>query len=235
MNRERLRLPLNTGVHGKPWLSFILIFTACLVLAGCADSTRNIRNLKMGRGRSIVAFGDSITAGYGVEANQAYPEIVAQILGLPIINRGVNGDTTATARQRLEEDVIAEDPWMVIVELGGNDFLTHVPKTTTASNLKVIVETLQARGSVVVLLQMNIGLFVDEYGKIYKDIAHETGAMLIPGVLDDILDHASRRQDDRIHPNAEGHRLMGERVAKALKPVLKRAVWPPALLPYRKF
>ncbi|MBI3118467.1 MAG: hypothetical protein HYZ00_07260, partial [Candidatus Hydrogenedentes bacterium] len=93
-----------------------------LVLGGCGvdyDDVANIANTRT----AIVCFGDSITHGYGASPGRDYPARLAELLGTPVINAGVDGDTTASALKRLEEDVLIEEPRLVIVELGGNDFL----------------------------------------------------------------------------------------------------------------
>ncbi|MFB2935459.1 arylesterase [Aerosakkonemataceae cyanobacterium BLCC-F154] len=192
-----------------------------------------MKNLKAGAGKQVIVLGDSIASGYGVEANQAFPSVLSQELSLPIVNRGVSGDTTETGLKRLQTDVIAAEPWLVIVELGGNDFLRKFPKPETEKNLRQIVTSIQEKSAIVVLLGMNLGLFTDEYKTLYQRVAKETNAYLIPEVLKGISDNPRYRQPDFIHPNAEGHKLLATRVAKELKPLLAKATWPSALMQFR--
>lgn len=205
------------------------------VLSGCGRKIENVENLHTGIGRSIIVFGNSIAAGYGVPEDKSFPALLARKLGIPILNRGVSGDTTAMALRRLEKDVLEENPWMVIIELGGNDFLNKVPKEETEANLIQIIEAIQRKGAIAVLLGMNMGLFVDEYREIYQRVAERTGAYLIPEVLNGILDNPAYRQEDFIHPNEAGHEKLADRVAKELRPLLMKATWPPELLRYRTF
>ncbi len=107
-------------------LSFLC--TLLFLLTNCQNQFSGITNLHAGAGQQIIVLGDSITAGYGLSSEQAYPYLLSQKLNLPILNRGVSGDQTADGLARLSEDVLSEEPWMVIIALGGNDFLKKVPK-----------------------------------------------------------------------------------------------------------
>src|SRR3954451_580699 len=94
-----------------------------------------VRNLKS-RGANIIAFGDSLTAGYGAQPSEAYPTRLSALIEAPVLNAGVSGDTTQSALDRVANDVLARDPRIVIVGLGGNDFLQGVPIATTEANLR---------------------------------------------------------------------------------------------------
>ena len=205
-------------------LSFLC--TLLFLLTNCQNQFSGITNLHAGAGQQIIVLGDSITAGYGLSLEQAYPHLLSQKLNLPILNRGVSGDQTADGLARLSKDVLSEKPWMVIVALGGNDFLKKVPKIETEQNLRQIVNQIQAQKAITVLLGMNLGLFKDEYKSLYKTVAEETGSYLIPQVLKGIIDNPKHRQEDIIHPNAKGQELLAERIAKALQPLLKKATKP---------
>jgi acyl-CoA thioesterase-1 len=180
-----------------------------------------VRNLDGPPVERIAAFGDSLTEGTGVERERAWPALLETLVGLPVENLGRAGDTTASGLARLGE-VLDSEARLVLVGLGGNDFLGQVPREETERNLDAIVERLQANGRVVVLLGMNLGLFTDEYSPIYRRVAEAKGAWLVPKVLDGVLDDPSKRQEDRIHPNAAGHRMMAERIAEGLGPLLER-------------
>jgi acyl-CoA thioesterase I len=208
-------------------LGFLSIFCAVLILlTNCQHQFGNIVNIHSGSGKQIIVLGDSITAGYGLEKSQAYPSLLAQKLNLPILNRGVSGDTTANGLQRLETDVLDESPWLVIVALGGNDFLKKVPKTTTEQNLRSIITKIQAQNAIAVILGMNLGLFKDEYRDLYQSIATDTGSFLIPQVLKNIIDNPKHRQQDIIHPNAIGQEILATRIAKDLQPLIEAATLP---------
>ncbi len=211
----------------KAWF-VSLSFGWLLLLTGCDRDINVVRedvhNLHRGTGEQIIAFGDSITAGAGVGTQAAYPNVLSQTLGLPIVNQGRGGDTTGTALNRLQQDVIPADPWLVIVGLGGNDFLQEVPLPQTEQNLRQIVTRLQQQGAIVVVLGMNVKPFNGNYEKLYQRVANDTQAYLIPGVLKGLND--PRYLYDEIHPNQAGHQILANRVAEGLKPLLDKATLP---------
>lgn len=219
----------------RRWVWFFsLLFASLLVVTSCGNNFDDVKNLKAGAGKQVIVLGDSIASGYGVDKTEAFPSVLSRQLGLPILNRGVSGDTTAMGLSRLQKDAIAAEPWLVIVELGGNDFLRKLPKTETEQNLRQIVTSIQQQKAIVVLLGINLGYIEDEYDELYQRVAKDTQAYLIPQVLTGIVDNPKNRQEDIIHPNAAGHQLLASRVAKNLQPLLAQATWPPTLLQYRR-
>ena len=216
---------LGTRYYQKILLIFLVGF--CIIgLNSCQDKLATITNIDLGSGEKIIVLGDSITAGFGLQLEQAYPYLLSQKLGLPIVNRGVSGDRTADGLARLSEDILSENPWLVIVGLGGNDFLKKVPKSETEQNLRDIIGLIQAEKAITVILGMNLGLFSDEYQELYQRVAEETGSYLIPQILKGIIDNPKHRQSDIIHPNAIGQELLAEKIAKGLEPLLKEAKIP---------
>lgn len=187
---------------------------ACMVGAWALWPEPEIRN-RDSRGTNVIAFGDSLTAGYGAAAGEAYPAVLAALLGTPIINAGVSGDTTESALARIDEDVLARDPRVVLVGLGGNDFLRGTPLAETEANLRAIVRKVHARGAMVVLLGFRFPTLGPSYEEMYERVAEEEGCLLVPDVLDGILRNPETRSD-AIHPNGRGYRVMAERVAEAL-------------------
>ncbi|MBI3122645.1 MAG: hypothetical protein HYZ03_10210, partial [candidate division NC10 bacterium] len=173
-------------------------------------------------GEVVVFFGDSITRGYGVRAEESFPSLLARDLGIAIVNAGVAGDTTAAGLARLERDVLPHHPRLTLVEFGGNDFLRRVPLEETLKNLDTIVKTLIAQGMIVVILEVNVGLMGDPYLKGYGAVAERYGAVLVEDILSGILSKPDLKVD-AIHPNAQGHRLIAERVVKVLRPLLQEA------------
>ena len=213
----------------QKFLLFVLTLLCIIGLNSCQNKLENITNISLGAGEKIIILGDSITAGYGLQPNQAYPYLLSQKISFPILNRGVSGDRTSDGLARLSEDVLNENPWLVIIGLGGNDFLKKVPKDKTEQNLRNIITQVQATKAITVILGMNLGLFSDEYQELYQRVAAETGSYLIPQVLKGIIDNPKHRQADIIHPNAIGQELLAEKIAKALKPLLDEANIPLAL------
>ena len=138
-----------------------------------------------------------------------------------MINAGRRGDTTAQALERLS-DVLNKNPRLVIVFLGGNDFLRQMPRADSKKNLTEIVRRLQIQGAMVAIAGMRLGLFTDEFGPIYEETAKQFGALYIAQVTKGILTDSGLKSDP-IHPNGAGYRLIAERVAEKIKPLLREA------------
>jgi acyl-CoA thioesterase-1 len=192
-----------------------------LLLPCCSGHHEAVANLDSS-GTAVVCFGDSITAGYGVRPEQAFPALIANRLDLPVINAGLDGDRTQDALARLERDVLANDPRVVVVEFGGNDFRKKVDKRETFRNLDRIVGRISRHGAMVILLEMRIGILRDEYLEGYKEVAKTHGTLLITNFMSGILGNPKLTVDG-IHPNAEGHELIARRVMEELVSLLEEA------------
>jgi len=171
-------------------------------------------------GTNIIAFGDSLVEGHGATPGNDFVSLLSRRIGAPIINAGQGGDTTSAALARLDSDVLARDPRVVIVLLGGNDFLRRVPKEQTFANLATIAERIRSTGAAVVLVGVNVGLWRDPYGDEYENVARRTSAGLVPDILDDILGD-QHLMTDSIHPNDRGYQIVADRVEPALRELLK--------------
>ncbi len=173
-------------------------------------------------GTNIIAFGDSLTAGYGAGPGEDYPSRMAAILNRPVVNAGVSGDTTDMALARIDTDVLARDPRIVIVGLGGNDFLRGVPIATTEANLRAIVRKTEADGAMVVLIGYRFPSLNANYEDMYERVAKDEHCLLVSGVLKGIWTDPSLKSDE-IHPNARGYQLVAERVAKPVAKLIRKA------------
>jgi acyl-CoA thioesterase-1 len=180
-----------------------------------------VRNLDSA-GHAIIAFGDSLTAGYGAGPGEDYPSRLSARIGVSVINAGVSGDTTESALARIEPDVLTRDPRIVIIGLGGNDFLGNVPIARTETNLRTIVQQVQAAGAMVVLLGFRFPGFRGDYEAMYKRIAKDERCLFIPNLLRGILTEPKLKSDE-IHPNAAGYDLMAERIDGPMKKLLEKA------------
>lgn len=180
-----------------------------------------VRNLDSG-GSAIIAFGDSLTAGYGASAGEDYPSRLSALAGVAVVNAGVSGDTTESAMARIESDVLTAGPRIVIVALGGNDFLRGSSLEETEKNLRSIVKQIQAAGAAVVVLGFEFPSFSADYAAMYERIAREEECLLVEEVLDGILTNPSLKSDS-IHPNARGYAVMAERIAGPLRRLVERA------------
>jgi lysophospholipase L1-like esterase len=204
--------------------TFILLAAALVIIIVVAlwpSPYARVRNLGS-TGANLIAFGDSLTAGYGAPTGEDYPSRLSALIGTPVINAGVSGDTTASALARLDADVLARDPRIVIVGLGGNDFLNGVPIQTTEANLREIVHKIEGGGAMVVLLGFRFPSLTADYEAMYKRVAKDEGCLFVGSVLRGILNDSSLKSD-AIHPNAKGYALMAERVAGPCKKLIAKA------------
>jgi lysophospholipase L1-like esterase len=193
-------------------------YAAIIILLFCCGCSPRIAHLDS-KGKTVICFGDSITEGMGAGPGEDYPSVLSGMIGRPVINAGVSGNTTSDALKRIDTDVLARDPRLVIVILGANDFFQKVPKAETFANLAKIVEKVQARGAAVAIGVVKIGWIGDVYTKELKRIARERGAVFIPDVMKGILSDPELKSD-QIHPNGAGYKIIAERVYKAVAPLL---------------
>ncbi len=174
----------------------------------------------------IVAFGDSLTAGYGVEAGYSYPDFMQKELGpkYRVVNLGRSGDTSAEGLSRVPS-VLQLKPAIVIVEFGGNDGLRGFPLSVTRSNLDRIIGEIKKSGAKVLIagitLPPNYGPdYIKQFEGIYKDLAAKYKAPLIPFLLQGVAGVPGMMQPDGIHATKQGNEVVAKLVLKYLKPLL---------------
>lgn len=192
---------------------FIILFLFCL--GACAK--KEITNYPPKAG-PIVAFGDSITYGYEVSAEDAYPALLEKMWDREVINLGVSGDTSLNAHARKEE-LKDLQPSFVLIEFGGNDFLKKVPQEQTQKALEEIVDYIQNLGAVAVLVDTGGHGPMNTYTKINKTIAKQKNALYIEGIMNGIFTDRSLKAD-AIHPNQKGHQIIADRIDKVLRKYL---------------
>ncbi|MCB1053972.1 MAG: arylesterase [Acidobacteria bacterium] len=168
-------------------------------------------------GTTVVCFGDSITYGIGAGKGATYPQLLGERLGIEVINDGIPGDTTEDGVTRLD-DLLELDPWLVVVELGGNDLLDRRPAAAVEDNLRTILETLLDHRILPVLVAVDAPLGYD-YDDLFERLAKEYRIPLENKALAKILRSPGLKADP-IHPNAKGYEILAERVAKVLEPIL---------------
>jgi lysophospholipase L1-like esterase len=205
-------------VNGKTLGGLIaaVVVAAMVLRPGTPDDWR-IRNERPGAG-PIVCFGDSLTAGFGAEPGRSYPDVLHELLGREVVNRGRNGDTAGDALARLDE-VTALRPKVVVVALGGNDMLQRVPIPQTVDAMTRIFDRLLAGGSMVAFIAIDPPLASAARMDAIRSLCRERGVLWIGDAMTGLWQDRGR-MSDQIHPNAAGYRIMAERVAKALKPRL---------------
>lgn len=180
----------------------------------------------------IVAFGDSLTAGYGLAPQESYPALLQKMIdadGLKyeVVNAGVSGDTSAGGVRRIDWSLDAGNVRFVILELGANDFLRGQPVGETKKNLSEIIKRARSRDAQVLLAGMltttNTGRDYEvEISDAFKSLAAEHDVPLIPFFLEGVAGIDKLNQEDRVHPNAEGTRLVAATVYRHLKPLLEK-------------
>lgn len=185
----------------------------------------------------IVAFGDSLTAGYGIEVAEAWPARLQEWLDAEgfvyrVVNSGVSGETSAGGLRRLSWVLDREpDAALVVIALGGNDGLRGTPPDAMADNLRGMIEQAAARGLGVLLAGVpsppELGADYEEaFARVFPEVAAETGAALLPDLLEGVAGDPELNQDDRIHPNPEGARRLAATVSRALRPLLGEPTGP---------
>lgn len=185
-----------------------------LLFAACSPDIPNLDS----PGTTIVVLGDSIAAGVGSGPGQAYPELLAARFGTEVINAGVSGNTSADGLARIDK-VLAENPWMVIIELGGNDLLRRVPPEETERNLRGIIDRVLSARAVPVLVELDAP-FGGDYLAIYKRLGEEYDIPVVEETLGEILSDRNLKADT-IHPNAEGQKILAEAIAEEIEPILE--------------
>ena len=188
-----------------------LIGSAILALAACGK--RRNRSQALPKGSAVLALGDSLTYGYGAAPTAAYPVQLAGLTGWKVINGGVSGDTTADALARLPE-LMGQHPKLVIISIGGNDFLRKLPESTTRANIGKIIQTVQAANIPAVLVAIPHFTVGALFGKLsdrplYHEIAEQYRIPLLSGAWSEILGDKDLKSD-QIHANAEGYRKFAE-------------------------
>jgi acyl-CoA thioesterase I len=179
----------------------------------------------------IACFGDSLTAGFGVDEGQSYPAVLQRELdqrgyGYRVENLGVSGDTTQDGVARLSV-VTGEKPALVVLEFGGNDGLRGQPLANVDANLARMIEALQQTGARVVLAGMtlppNYGPeYIRQFENVYKRLAGQYKLSLIPFLLSGVGGDPQFMRKDGLHPNVEGYRRVAGTVEKAIEPLLKK-------------
>lgn len=181
---------------------------------------------------AIVVFGDSLSAGFGADPGQSFPDFLQKNLDrlgyrYRVVNQGISGDTTSGGISRVAE-ALAEKPDVVILELGGNDGLRGVPLANIRGNLDRMLSTFQKAGIRVLLagitLPPNYGPdYIKPFDKMYRELASAHHVPLIPFLLQDVaLKGKDLMQPDGIHPTAKGNEIVAQTVLKALEPLLKK-------------
>lgn len=203
-----MRTYLPTG-RVAAWLCLLWV----ILLAGCGARQPALPHL--GPGDVVLAFGDSLTYGTGVDAAQSYPAQLGQIIGRKVVAAGVPGEVTAQGVARLPGVLDEVQPKLLLLCLGGNDLLHKVDATSIAANLRTMVGEARKRGIAVVLIGVPEPRLFGGVPKFYADIAAAAGVPYEGKVLKTVL-FDNTKKSDPIHPNAAGYRMIAGALAGVL-------------------
>ncbi|WP_308073028.1 arylesterase [Neisseria polysaccharea] len=195
-----------------------LLGAGALLLTACGRKSART-HAKIPEGSTVLALGDSLTFGYGANPGESYPAQLQKLTGWNIVNGGVSGDTSAQALSRLPA-LLARKPKLVIVGIGGNDFLRKVPEEQTRANIAKIIETVQKENIPAVLVgvpHITLGALFGHLSDhpLYEDLSEEYGIPLFGGVWAEILGDNDLKSD-QIHANGKGYRRFAEKLSDFL-------------------
>lgn len=193
---------------------------SALLAAALTACSKTAPHAALPAGSTILALGDSLTAGYAADAEAAYPAVLAGLTGWQIINGGVSGNTSAQALARLPA-LMRRQPQLVLVSIGGNDFLRKVPEADTRSNIRQIVQQIKAAGVPAVLVAVPYFTTGALFGRLsehpmYEELAAELNVPLLKGAWAEVLGD-KKLKSDQIHANAQGYRVFAEKMWAFLK------------------
>ncbi|HUW27353.1 MAG TPA: GDSL-type esterase/lipase family protein [Sulfuriferula sp.] len=191
------------------WLCLLWV----ILLAGCGARQPALPHL--GPDDVVLAFGDSLTYGTGVDAVQSYPAQLGQLIGRKVVAAGVPGEVTAQGVVRLPGELDAVQPKLLLLCLGGNDLLRNVDPVSIAANLRTMVGEARRRGIAVVLIGVPEPRLFGGVPKFYADIAAAAGVPYEGKVLKTVL-FDNTKKSDPIHPNAAGYRMIADALAGVL-------------------
>jgi acyl-CoA thioesterase I len=182
--------------------------------------------------RTILVFGDSLSAAYGIRPEQGWVALLTQRLqaqgyGYEVVNASVSGETSVGALQRLPRALQIHQPGMVILEIGANDGLRGLPVAAAKENLTKMVQLTQASGARVLLVGIRIPpnygpRYTTEFADMYPEIAKQFHLPLVPFLLEKVALDPSLMQEDGMHPNARGEPLVLDTLWQGLEPLLKK-------------
>ncbi|MFA7399983.1 MAG: arylesterase [Sideroxydans sp.] len=173
---------------------------------------------------NILALGDSLTAGYGVNSDEAWPSLLAGKTGWTVINGGISGNTSSEALARLPALLEEHKPVLVFIALGGNDMLRHTPTQETITNLEKMIALVRVHGAKPILLgipkpSLAGAVFQNlSAAEFYRDIAKAQQVPLIEDAIADVLSDPQLKVD-QLHPNAAGHQLLTEKILDELRKI----------------
>jgi acyl-CoA thioesterase I len=204
-------IKLNSYVRSVA--AILLVYIS--LLAGCSSKTAPLP--KLAANDVVLAFGDSLTFGTGANENDSYPAILSSLIKRKVIRAGVPGETSAEGLRRLPDALDEHQPKLMILCLGGNDFLRKLGEQQAENNLRDMIKLSRARGISVMLLGVpKPALFGGGSADFYRKLAQEFNLPIEENIFGEVL-HKNELKSDAVHPNAKGYRVVAEAVAGLLK------------------
>ena len=220
---------------------FLSLFTF-LILSSCGNSAsekkekdsgevKGIENTDSKKENVILFFGNSLTAGYGLEKDEAFPSLIQEkidSLELPykVINAGLSGETTSGGKNRIDW-VLKQNVDVFVLELGANDGLRGIPLTETRKNLQEIIDFVKAKNPDIEIILAGMQIppnmgqeYTTGFKNIFPELAEENGVHLIPFLLEEVAGNPGLNQQDGIHPTAEGYKIVANNVWQVLEPII---------------
>jgi acyl-CoA thioesterase-1 len=237
MSKRGFMLNLIRSITILSFIIFLSIFlSACGISSAKSEFEKPRQQVQIPRTVSnkpkIIAFGDSLTAGFGLSEKESYPYLLQEKLraggfDYEVVNAGISGDTSSGGLERIDWSLDQENVQVLILELGGNDLLRGLPVEKMKANLSTIIKKAKARNVKVLLCGMlappTMGArYQREFVAVFPDLAAEHKVEFLPFILEGVAADPKLNQPDGIHPNAEGARIMTDNVYKALQPLLKK-------------
>lgn len=227
---------MSNFIRSIALLSFIIFLTACGASSAKSEFEKPRENVQIpdtiSKKPKIIAFGDSLTAGFGLSEKESYPYLLQEKLraegfDYEVINAGIAGDTTAGGLERIDWSLDQENVQILILELGGNDLLRGLPVEKMKQNLDTMIRKAKAKNIKVLFCGMlappTMGAkYQREFVAVFPDLASQHKVEFMPFILDGVAANPKLNQPDGIHPNAEGSKIMTNNVYEALKPLLQK-------------
>ncbi|OFN87401.1 arylesterase [Neisseria sp. HMSC064E01] len=196
-----------------------LTYTSVLLLAACGGKSGK-KQTKIAAGNTVLALGDSLTYGYGASPAESYPAQLQKLTGWDIINGGISGDTSAQALSRLPA-LLQRKPKLVLISIGGNDFLRKLPEAETRNNIAETIESVQKENTPAILVgvpHLSVGALFGHLSDhpLYQELAEQYKIPLFEGAWSEILSD-EKLKSDQIHANAAGYRIFAEKLERFLR------------------
>ncbi len=233
---------LKSIVQSHVVVAAFLIFAIALVscssepeqesaAVGAQEKTSADSTAKQAKAKTIVFYGNSLTAGYGLEPNQAFPALIQHRidslkLNYTVVNAGVSGETSSGGLGRIDW-ILSQPVDIFVLELGANDGLRGISPDETKKNLQAIMDKVKEKypSARIILAGMQVppnmgSRFSEQFRNVFTDLARENQVSLIPFILEGVGGETALNQQDGIHPTAEGHHILADNVWEILYPML---------------